>query len=308
MNKFIAAGFGLVLTVGVCPGAGDGLQAFRHSHEQAINRGPQKTVKAVGIIQAEEEIDIGPQVAGVIQKLGTDPKDKNKTIGFNTTVKKDTILVQLDPARYEAKLAIARANLQKADASFQLALAKATLAELELKRMKKRQADKTADSSDVEIAKAALDVAKATVDVKKAAVGQSKAALEDAELDLSYCTIRSPIDGIVLDRHCNVGQTVVPSLTSSGLFLLARDLKKLQLWALVREADVGVVATGQLARFTVASYTKETFQGRVAQIRLNATAEKGMVTYTVVIDVDNSDGKLLPYMSAHVSIEVGKQP
>jgi HlyD family secretion protein len=271
------------------------------------NRDAAAVVKALGTVEPEEVVDVGAKVAGVVQRLGADPRDASKAIDFNTAVKAGTVLVQLDPAPYQAAAAQARADVRRAEAGLRLATAKVTLAERELERAKRRAADKTADASEVEVAQAAVEVARAGVAVEEAAVAQGKAALQRAELNLNDCTIRSPIDGVVIDRRVSVGQAVAFGVNAPSLFLIAKDLKRLQVWTSVKEADIGRVAKGQPARFTVDAYPNATFQGRVAQVRLNATMTKGAVTYTVVVDVDNSDGKLLPYLTAQVSIEGGER-
>jgi HlyD family secretion protein len=142
------------------------------------------------------------------------------------------------------------------------------------------------------------------VDASKAAVDQAKANLEQAQTNLAYTTIKSPVKGIIVDRRVNVGQTVVASLNAPSLFLIAKDLKRLQLWASVNEADIGQIHPDQTARFTVDAYPRKTFHGVVSQIRLNATMTQNVVTYTVVVNTDNSNGQLLPYLTANVQFEV----
>jgi HlyD family secretion protein len=262
-------------------------------------------VRARGTIMPEEVVDVGARVSGTIQKFGVDPNDKSRTIDFTTAVKKGTVLAQLDPAPYELELAQAKAKLGRVKASLRRAKAQVALAERELRRTKKRQADKTADSFDVEVAKAKLEVAKHTIPLEEAVVAETEAALRRAQLNLSYTTIRSPIDGIVLDRRCKVGQYVTPNPNSPTLFLLAAEMKRVQIWASIPEADIARVTKGQSAKFTVEPYPKGLFQGRVGLTRLNARLTKGEVTYTVVIEADNPAKKLLPYLTAEVRIEVG---
>jgi HlyD family secretion protein len=183
--------------------------------------------------------------------------------------------------------------------------------------------------SDYDLAKSTFDAADATVGVGTAAIAQANAQLTNskaaiakshADLDnaranlkrvqtnLGYCTIKSPVDGVIIDRRINVGQTVVSSLNSPSLFLLAKDLKRMQVWASVNEADIGQIHSGQPVRFTVDAYPKQTFAGVVApdQPRLNASMNQNVVTYTVVVTTDNSDGKLLPYLTADLQFEVSR--
>jgi HlyD family secretion protein len=145
------------------------------------------------------------------------------------------------------------------------------------------------------------------VPVDEADIATSEAALQHAQVNLRYCTITSPVDGVVIDRRCNVGQPVTASLNAPSLFLLARDLKKLQVWVSVPETDIGGVMPGQRLQFSVRAFPKKLSEGRVAQIRLNATMTDKVVTYTVTADVDNSDRKLLPYLTAEVAIVVGER-
>src|SRR5262249_12654673 len=138
-------------------------------------------------------------------------------------------------------------------------------------------------------------------------LSRSEAMLREAQVNLGYTQIRSPVDGVIVDRRVNVGQTVVAGLNAPSLFLIAKDLTKLQVWASVNEADIGNIHAGQSVRFTVDAYPKETFVGQVAQIRLNASMTQNVVTYTVVISTDNSQGKLLPYMTANLQFEVDRR-
>jgi HlyD family secretion protein len=156
--------------------------------------------------------------------------------------------------------------------------------------------------------KAALKNAQATVAKAKASLSDAKAVLKNAEINLGYCTIKSPVKGVIVDRRVNVGQTVVSSLNAPSLFLTAKDLKRLQVWASVNEADIGNIHSGQPATFTVDAYPGRVFKGVVApdQPRLNASMTQNVVTYTVVVITDNTDGQLLPYLTANLQFEVSK--
>src|SRR5207249_497842 len=157
--------------------------------------------------------------------------------------------------------------------------------------------------------KATLAVGQATVAQTKAALSDAQAALHNAEINLGYCTIKSPVKGVIVDRRVNTGQTVVSSLNAPSLFLIAKDLKRLQVWASVNEADIGNIHSGQPVTFTVDAYPGKVFKGVVApdQPRLNASMTQNVVTYTVVINTDNSDGKLLPYLTANLQFEISKR-
>ena len=158
------------------------------------------------------------------------------------------------------------------------------------------------------MAKANLAAAEAAVEQAKAAVEAAKASLRTAQINLDYCTIRSPVKGVVIDRRVNIGQTVVSSLSAPSLFLIASDLRRqIQVWVSVNEADVGSIAAGQPVDFTVDAFPGRVFHGKVGQVRLNATMTQNVVTYTIEVDTDNSDGKLLPYLTANAVFQVGRR-
>lgn len=299
MKHRVSFGIAVTLLVGVCAGVGC-FPSAGNSLEVPQGLARPKVVLAVGTMEPSEVVDVGAQVSGQIKRFGTDARGKGKPIDFGSPVKEGTVLAVIDSTRHEVKRTKARADLKRAEGGLLLAQARLRLAERELERAEK------ADSPDVAVAKATVEVAKAAIVVEEGTVAQAKAGLELAELDLGHCTIRSPVAGIVIDRRVNVGQIVRSSLEAPSLFLIARDLKKLQIWAAVKEADAVHIAKGQSVTFTVDAYPGRKFGGKVAddQPRLKATIGKEKVTYTVVIDVDNSDGKLLPYLTAMVAIQV----
>ena len=141
----------------------------------------------------------------------------------------------------------------------------------------------------------------------KAGLAQAEALLRRAQRNLSYCTINSPVKGVIIDRRVNIGQTVVASLNAPSLFLIAKDLKRMQVWVAVNEADIGKIHPGQPVTFTVDAFPGETFRGEVGKVRLNATMTQNVVTYTVEIVTDNSNGRLLPYLTANVQFEVDRR-
>src|SRR5262249_15863585 len=144
-------------------------------------------------------------------------------------------------------------------------------------------------------AKSALAVGEAAIVQANSAIVQSKTSLEKSQKNLGYCTIRSPVKAVIIDRRVNVGQTVVSSLNGPSLFLLAKDVKRMQVWASINEADIGQIHAGQKVRFTVDTFPGEEFVGEVGKIRLNASMTQNVVTYTVEVNTDNSSGRLLPY-------------
>ncbi len=158
-----------------------------------------------------------------------------------------------------------------------------------------------------ETAAANMAVGEATVVQAQATMLQSQAALQRVQRNLSYCTIMSPVKGVVIDRRVNIGQTVVASLNAPSLFLIAKDLKRMEIWVQVNEADIGNIHEGQAVAFTVDAYPGETFVGKVGKVRLNATMTQNVVNYTVEVTTDNSSGKLLPYLTANVRFEVTRR-
>jgi HlyD family secretion protein len=286
----------------------------------AVNRGDlQATISATGTVEPEEVIDVGAQVAGRIVAFGKDVS--GKTIDYGSMVEEGTILAQIDDALYAADAAQARAQLEQARAGVLRAeadlgqfQAKLYQAERDWGRARKLGPSDALSQSDFDASQSAFEVAKANLAVGKAAVAQAKNAVSQAEAtlrrnqqNLDYCTIHSPVKGVVIDRRVNIGQTVVSSLNAPSLFLLAKDLTRIQVWVSVNEADIGQIHPGQPVAFTVDAYPGQIFQGEVGKIRLNATMTQNVVTYTVEVIADNADGKLLPYLTANVKFMVSER-
>ena len=255
-----------------------------------------KAVSAIGRVEPTEVVEIAARVAGGIVTVTADYGDK---------VLKGQILAQLDDAPYRVEADRAKATVVKAQVKLELAKAKMSLARRQLERLAKLRDAKAVDESEFETAKAEVEVAEAGVRLEQAGIAESRAALERTELDLSYCRISSPLDGVVLDRRCTVGQMAAAG-AGPGLFRIASNLKTLQVLASVGEADIARVAVGQAVEIKVDALPEQTFQGKVAQVRLNATTRRGSAVYTVVIPVDNPGDKLLPYLTAKVSIALGE--
>lgn len=271
----------------------------------AVARGDVRaTITATGTVEPEEVVDVGAQVAGRIASLGRDPTVPDKTIDYGSTVDEGTILAQIDDSVYRAQVEQSRASSHRAEAEFSQLEARLDQAERDWKRAEGLRTSNTITEADLDTAQANLRVAQAALNIGKASVEQSQAALRLAEINLGYTTIKSPVKGIIIDRRVNVGQTVVASLNAPSLFLIAKDLRRMQVWASVNEADIGRIHQGQPVRFTIDTYPDRTFLGEVAQIRLNATMTQNVVTYTVVVVTDNSDGKLLPYLTANLQFEL----
>lgn len=263
------------------------------------------TISATGTIEPEEVVDIGAQVAGMILRFGPDPRDSMKTVDYGTPVEEGTVLAQIDDSLYRAQVDQARANELKSEADLKNMEAKVTQADLDWQRAQRLGRDKGVISGlDYDTTQATYLTSRASLEVGKASIAQAQAALHQAEINLGYCTIKSPVKGVIVDRRVNIGQTVVSSLSAPSLFLIAKDLKRMQIWASVNEADIGQIHPGQAVAFTVDAYPNEKFKGTVGQIRLNATMTQNVVTYTVVVNTDNSDGKLLPYLTANLQFEI----
>ena len=276
-----------------------------HFTTAAVTRGDlTAAISATGTVEPEEVIDVGAQVAGRIVSFG---KDKNgKTVDYGSEVEAGTVLVQIDDALYSAEAEQARAGHDRARADLEQLKAKLYQAERDWERAQKLGPSDALSQTDYDAAKSACDAAKAAVAVGRAAIGQAQATLRRAEQNLGYCTIKSPVKGVIIDRRVNIGQTVVSSLNAPSLFLLAKDLKRMQVWVAVNEADIGSIYPGQAVSFTLDTYPGEVFTGAVGKVRLNATMTQNVVTYTVEVLTDNSDGRLLPYLTANVQFELSR--
>lgn len=250
----------------------------------AVDRGDvAMTVTATGTISAVTTVQVGSQVSGIIAALYAD---------FNTPVRRGQLVAELDPTPFEATVAQRRADV--AQAEVRLANAK-----IQLSRQEQLLAKQL-------VAQADYDQAKADFDALAAQIGQVRAALLQAETNLGYTQIRSPIDGVVVDRQYDVGQTVAASFQAPTLFTIAQDLTKMQVQADVDQSDIGRIRVGQGARFTVDAYPDEEFLGAITQVRLNATVNQNVVTYPVIVGVENAELKLRPKMTADLSVEVDR--
>jgi HlyD family secretion protein len=273
----------------------------------AIHRGDlTTTISATGTIEPEEVVDVGAQVAGEIISFGDDPGSPGRPISYGSKVEKGTVLAQLEDKLFKARVAQTRASLARDEADVQQAKAKLRQSERDMERNRKLQARGPGmlAPQDHDTALAANETATAALAVAESVVSVARANLDEATANLGYTTIRSPVKGVILDRRVNIGQTVVASLNAPSLFLIAKDLSRMEIWASVNETDVGSIHPGQTVHFTVGPFPNETFLGKVAQTRLNASMVQNVVTYTVVISIDNASGRLLPYLTARVEFEV----
>lgn len=262
------------------------------------------SINATGTVEPEEVIDVGAQVAGQIIAFGAD--SNGRTVDYGSAVEAGTVLARIDDSLYAADVAQNQAQLEAGKASLQKAQADLGQAEKNWKRAKKLGPSEALSQSSYDTYESAYKMAQAQVAVSTAAIAQAEAALKRSRRNLGYCTITSPVKGIIIDRRVNSGQTVVASLNAPSLFLLAKDLTRIQVWVAVNEADIGKIHPGLPVSFTVDAFPGETFHGEVGKIRLNASMTQNVVTYTVEITTNNENGRLLPYLTANVHFELQK--
>jgi HlyD family secretion protein len=277
----------LIIVIMLIGAAAAGVWYWKHPREKApeyktaeITLGDLiQLVTATGQVNPKTNVDVGSQVSGIISKLLVD---------YNSPVTNGQIIAQLDPATYKAIVAGASADVANAKAGLELAQA-------EEERSSALYSSKIVAQSDYDTAVAAFHQAQAQVLIKEA-------ALQQAQVNLAYTTIYAPVDGVVISRNVDVGQTVAASLSAPTIYMIANDLTKMQIDALVSEADIGGVETNQNVNFTVDAFPSRIFQGIVVQIRNAPQTNQNVITYDTVIGVDNSDLKLRPGMTANVSI------
>jgi len=279
------------------------------------------TVGSTGTLQPREVVDVGAQVVGPIIFIGKDPNTQSGIVDWGSVVegpvvdkdgnvtKKGTVLAQIDPAIYTAQANSAAASVKSAQADLLQKTATLNLATADWNRSQKLFATGGVAQAEYDQSKATFEVAQANVEVSKANIGVAQANLKTAQTNLNYTTISSPVNGTVIDRRVNVGQTVVASLSAPSLFLIAKDLSKMEVWATVNEVDVLKIVVGQPVKFTVDAYPGRTYHGKVVPqgklpFRLNATMNQNVVTYTVVVSADNSDSSLRPYLTANLNFIV----
>lgn len=250
-------------------------------------------ITATGTINPISTVNIGAQVSGTISEILVD---------YNTKVTKGQLLAQIDPALFEATVAQKKAALDIAKAQVNVVKNDIVYYQKHLTRIKKLNRSKYSADSELESAQRDYDNAVVQKALREAEVQQAQAALDQAEIDLKYTKIVSPVDGIVVSKEVEVGQTVAASFQTPTLFNVAEDLTKMQIETSVVEADISKVKEGQMVEFSVDSYPDETFYGVVTQVRNEAITTSNVVTYEVIIEIDNKDLKLKPGMTANVEI------
>lgn len=281
-----------LLAVVILAAVGGGIFYFTHNHAQplvyntsALTRGElTKLVTATGTLNPVVNVTVGSQVSGRICKLNVD---------FNSVVKSNEVIAEIDPSTYQAAVEQATADLANAKANQELQ-------QVECKRTSELFTNKLISGSDYDTAVANLHEAEAMVKIKTA-------SLNNAMVNLDYCKIVSPVDGVVISRAVELGQTVASSFNTPTIFQIANDLTKMQIDSSVAEADVGGVIEGQEVAFTVDAYPERTFHGEVTQVRNSPTTVNNVVTYDCVIGVTNADYKLKPGMTANVSVTVAQR-
>jgi HlyD family secretion protein len=256
------------------------------------------SVSATGNLAAVVTVQVGTQVSGTIQKLYVD---------FNSPVKKGQTIAQIDPALFNAQVEQTRGNYLNAQANLLKAKADLTDAQRNMERFRQLLKDGIVAQSDFDTADNRYQQAVASVKAAEGSVAQTRGAFNQAQTNLRYSTIRSPVDGIVVSRNVDVGQTVAASFQTPTLFTIAQDLTKMEIDTSVDEADISRIKVGQVVSFTVDAYPDSRFVGKVTQIRNAPVITQNVVTYVVVVGVDNKDMKLKPGMTANVTVETARK-
>jgi len=254
-------------------------------------------INSTGTIKPRVEVQVGSQVSGTIKKLYAD---------FESVVKEGQVIALIDPDTYKAKVGQAKANLLSAKANLDKAEVTLTDQIRILRRKEELIKSNSISQQDFDTAQTNVDAARAQVDVAKATVAQMEANLQEAELNLKYTNIVAPVNGVVTARNMDIGQTVTASFQTPVLFRIAEDLKLMQVYTSVDEADIGRVKEGQTATFSVPAFPDEFFTASVTQIRNDPQIQQNVVTYNVILDVNNDELKLRPGMTTTVQIRLSE--
>ncbi len=264
-----------------------------------VDRGDIRVViSSTGTLSATSTVTVGSQVSGQVIEVLAD---------FNDKVTRNQVIARIDPSTYDAQIAQGNAQIASAQASLRQSQATLRNAELDYQRKADLGRQQLVAKSDVDLARSARDQAQAQVNAAQAQIQQQTASTQTTRINLGRTVIRSPVDGVVLTRTIEPGQTVAASLQAPELFTIAEDLAKMKIELAVDEADIGQVKVGQGVSFTVDAFPDRQFRGMVEQVRLSATTTSNVVTYPVVVTVDNSDGTLLPGLTVNAEIEVSKR-
>jgi HlyD family secretion protein len=325
MQRFLTSRLVAIVVVILAGGVGGWWWHTRHTSQLSfrtavVRRGDvAATISASGTIEPVEVVDVGAQVAGLIKAFGTDTD--GRTIDYGSVVEEGAMLAKIDESVYAADLAVAGAQMEQdkagelsAAANLDQMKARLLQAGAEWKRAQElsdakllARVDYETDQANYEVAKANVAVAEAALAQAKAATVQAHAGLDKAQRNLDFCIIKSPVKGVIIDRRVNIGQTVVASLNAPSLFLIAKDLTKMQIWVAVNEADVGRIVSGAPVTFTCDAFPGREFLGTVGKVRLNATMTQNVVMFTVEVNTENPDKVLLPYLTANVHFVTRKE-
>lgn len=296
---------GLVITLITITGISAAAMYLRRADDAPVvttgevSRGTIATlVSATGTLEAVGTVQVGTQVSGVVQTLYAD---------FNSIVKKGQVLARLDPSLIQAEIARAQANLAGAEADLEQRQVMLVDAKTKLARARDLSARQLIPANELDAAEIALRTNEAQVKSAQAQVTQARAAVSQAQVNLGKTVITSPIDGIVISRSVDVGQTVAASLQAPTLFTIAADLRQMQLKANIDESDLGSLRDNQVVSFRVDAYPSEVFRGKVAQVRLEPVIVQNVVTYAAIVSAANPDLKLKPGMTATLEVEVARR-
>ena len=303
--KFIVK---LLVWLAVLGGTGYGIYAYMESKKEnasvvnyrtakLVRTDVARTVEATGTVQPIKKVEVGAQVNGRIVKLFVD---------YNSVVTNRQVVALIDPQVYEANYKSSLGELHSNEANVKKCEAQLVLAEKTLRRKEELVKKDMAPVADYDNALEVRDTAIASLAAARASVERSTASVTQAKANLDYCTIISPVNGIVLERSVDEGQTVVSSMNAVPIFKIATDLKRIQVEATVPEADIGSVKDGQKVSFTVDSYPGLTFTGEVTQVRMASTTTSSVVTYPVIIEADNPGDRLFPGMTANISVHIAE--
>jgi HlyD family secretion protein len=266
----------------------------------AVDHGPiSAVVTATGTVNPVATVQVGTYVSGTVAAILAD---------FNTPVHRGQLLAKIDARPFQVKVDAARADLANAKARLQKDNADLTLKTVSLKRMRELAAGGIASQSDLDLAVSQEQQARAQISLDAADIQSAEARTREAEVNLAYTDIASPVDGVVVSRSVDVGQTVAATFQTPTLFLVAGDLAKMMVSASVSESDIGHIAVGQEARFTVDAYPGNNFEGKVAEVRNAPVTVQNVVTYDVILHVDNKELRLKPGMTANVTITTASRP
>lgn len=298
--------FGVTAAIVVALGAG-GFYWVKHGKADAssgyrtetVQRGDIRVaISSTGTLSAISTVTVGSQISGQVTDVLVD---------FNSPVKKGDVLARIDPSTYRAQFEQGSAQIASAKAQLQLVQATLRNATLDFQRKQELAGKNLIAKSDLDQSRAALDQARAQMQSAEASIRQQTASLQNVQVNIDRAVIRSPVDGVVLTRKIEPGQTVAANFSAPELFTIAEDLSKMKIELAVDESDIGQVKVGQTVSFTADAFQGRQFKGKVEQVRLAATTTNNVVTYPVIVTVDNSDGTLLPGLTVNAEIEVSKR-